>query len=158
MNIKPYDRTAAVAYAEKWANARNPAYADFSNMGGDCTNFISQCLVAGGMPMNISNPFGWYYQSHSRRSASFTGVQFLYSFLTGNKRRGPFARECNVAEAEPGDIIQLSFDGTSFSHSLLVVQGGADPLVSTHSYDCFGRRLSSYTYAAARALHIMGAY
>lgn len=33
-----YDRTSAAAYAKRWAFARNPAYADFENLGGDCTN------------------------------------------------------------------------------------------------------------------------
>lgn len=51
-----YDREKAVAYAHKWAYGRNPAYADFSAMGGDCTNFLSQCLHAGGLP--------WYTARH----------------------------------------------------------------------------------------------
>ncbi|MGL5314596.1 MAG: amidase domain-containing protein, partial [Peptostreptococcaceae bacterium] len=37
-----YDRDAAVAYAQKWALGRNPAYKDYEPWGGDCTNFISQ--------------------------------------------------------------------------------------------------------------------
>jgi hypothetical protein len=41
-----YDRARALAYAEKWALSRNPAYFSFDGLGGDCTNFISQCLYA----------------------------------------------------------------------------------------------------------------
>ena len=37
---------AEIAYARKWAFSRNPAYYDFDDIGGDCTNFISQCLQA----------------------------------------------------------------------------------------------------------------
>jgi hypothetical protein len=37
MNILPYNRIAAVDYAHEWAFRRNPAYADFSEMGGDCS-------------------------------------------------------------------------------------------------------------------------
>ena len=55
-----YDREKAVAYAHKWAYGRNPAYGDFSEMGGDCTNFVSQCLHAGGAPMNYTPTFGWF--------------------------------------------------------------------------------------------------
>ena len=47
MVIKPYDRRAAVEYAHKWAFGRNPEFYDFSEIGGDCTNFASQCLYAG---------------------------------------------------------------------------------------------------------------
>jgi len=160
MSIIPYDRTAAVDYARKWAYARNPKYADFSHIGGDCTNFISQCLVAGGMPMNFSTPLGWYFSSLGNRSAAFSGVQFLYNFLTNSSdhRRGPFAQECEISRLEIGDIIQLSAGGESFTHSLLVVQSGSDPHIATHSFDAFDRALSSYNFAAVRCLHITGGY
>ena len=39
-----YNREAAVSYARRWALGRNPAYMDYELWGGDCTNFISQCL------------------------------------------------------------------------------------------------------------------
>lgn len=45
--ICPYNRGKAVAYALEWAMSRNPAYLDFEELGGDCTNFASQCLLAG---------------------------------------------------------------------------------------------------------------
>ena len=49
-----YTRLAAVNYAVRWALSRNPAFENFSGQGhgGDCTNFISQCLYAGGWTMN----------------------------------------------------------------------------------------------------------
>ena len=49
-----FDRAAAAAYAVAWANHRNPLFPDFSGNqggGGDCTNFVSQCMLAGGWPM-----------------------------------------------------------------------------------------------------------
>ena len=56
-----YNRQAAVDYADRWWNSANPAYPYFEV---DCTNFISQCLRAGGAPMrgypNRSN--GWWLQ------------------------------------------------------------------------------------------------
>ena len=47
-----YDEAAAVAYARRWALLRNPAYLDFHGLGGDCTNFVSQCLYSGAGVMN----------------------------------------------------------------------------------------------------------
>lgn len=47
MKIIDYDRDKSVAYAKKWAYGRNPKFYDFSNLGGDCTNFASQCIYAG---------------------------------------------------------------------------------------------------------------
>lgn len=43
-----YDRQKALDYAAAWFGAYNPAYYAYSQ---DCANFVSQCLLAGGMPM-----------------------------------------------------------------------------------------------------------
>lgn len=52
-----YNRDAAVSYAKNWAYSYNyQYYPNLDAMGGDCTNFVSQCLYAGGMSM--SDP--WY--------------------------------------------------------------------------------------------------
>ena len=56
-----YDRSAAVLYAHQWAYGRNPAFYDYENVGGDCTNFASQCVFAGSGVMNFTPDFGWYY-------------------------------------------------------------------------------------------------
>lgn len=58
MKILNYDREAAVAYAKRWAFSRNPAFYDFSRIGGDCTNFASQCIYAGAKVMNFTPTFG----------------------------------------------------------------------------------------------------
>ena len=46
MMLRPYDRQAAVDYAHRWAYHRNPDFYNFDELGGDCTNFASQCLYA----------------------------------------------------------------------------------------------------------------
>ena len=50
----PYDRAGAVKYAETWALKRNPGFPNFDGMGGDCTNFASQCVYAGCKVMNFT--------------------------------------------------------------------------------------------------------
>lgn len=87
----PYDRSKAAAYAEKWAFSRNPRYISFDGMGGDCTSFVSQCLYAGTGVMNYTRDTGWYYNSASDRAAAWSGVPYLYRFLTGNRSVGPTA-------------------------------------------------------------------
>ena len=47
-----YDRQAAVAYAKQWVTDRNDEWPDYSMSGGNCQNFVSQCLLAGGIPMD----------------------------------------------------------------------------------------------------------
>ena len=89
----PYNRETAVAYARRWAMARNPSYYDFEKIGGDCTNFASQCIFAGAKVMNYTKVLGWYYRSSNDRTASWSGVEYLYKFLVNNSSVGPYARE-----------------------------------------------------------------
>ena len=157
-----YMRAHAVAYAHRWVFRRNPEYANFDLMGGDCTNFVSQCLYAGCRVMNFTPDLGWYYLSLNDRSAAWTGVQYLFTFLTTNLGPGPYGRVYPLEAAEPGDIIQLSFDGVRYAHSLLVTQTGAVPSVSTimltsHTFDAHNRPLMTYAYQALRLIHIDGA-
>ena len=93
MNTIDYNRTLAINYATKWALSRNPKYYNFDSVGGDCTNFISQCIFAGSKKMNYSHKNGWYYNSGYDKSPSWSGVEYLYNFLTTNKGLGPRGRE-----------------------------------------------------------------
>lgn len=158
--IEPYNRTAALSYAKEWSFKRNPRYYDFSEIGGDCTNFISQCLYAGNGVMNFTPDVGWYYISVSNRSAAWSGVSFFYKFMTTNKSVGPFAREVDdVSLLLPGDVIQLGNPGRDWHHSLLVLTTGYsydDILVATHTFDAYGRPLSTYEFTMIRFLHIEG--
>ena len=72
MKTIEYDREKAVLYAQKWALGANPNFYHFGGIGGDCTNFVSQCLLAGEAVMNYS-PLGWFYKSLFDRSASWSG-------------------------------------------------------------------------------------
>jgi hypothetical protein len=160
--VKPYDRAKAVQYAHKWAYARNPAYLDFEKLGGDCTNFASQCIFAGSGIMNYTPVFGWYYINPYNRTASWTGVNYLYNFLVNNKGSGPFAEEVDLSGAEPGDIAQLSFhDSKNFDHSPVIVNVGNPPgidsiLVAAHTFDTDFYRLMEFEPAHIRFLHIIG--
>ena len=107
MRVIGYNRAEAVAYAKKWAYGRNPAYYDFSEIGGDCTNYASQCIYAGSGQMNFTPVFGWYYRSANDRTASWTGVEYLYNFLVDNRGLGPFAEQTDRAALAVGDVVQL---------------------------------------------------
>ncbi len=154
-----YQRQLAVAYAKEWAYKRNPAYYDFSNLGGDCTNFASQVLYAGSGVMNYTPTFGWFYISTNNRTPSWTGVNQLYNFLAGNRGPGPQGELSTLSQIQPGDIIQLNFGYSSdFDHSPVVIEvGNRTPetiLVAAHSNDASCRPLSSYNYTRLRPIHI----
>ena len=155
-----YDRTAAVRYASRWAYGRNPAYFSFDGIGGDCTNFVSQCLYAGAGVMNYTPDLGWYYISPENRAAAWTGVQYLYNFLTTNKGPGPYGKEASANDIEIGDVIQLGDFNGIFYHTLFVVAKiNPSPrgiFIASHSDDAFLRRLSTYDYENIRYIHIEG--
>ncbi len=154
MKVTAYNRTEAVNYARKWALLRNPDYYDFQNLGGDCTNFASQSIFAGAKVMNSTKVTGWYYYSLLNRSASWTGVEYLYDFLINNKLVGPYARIVSGERAQPGDIVQLADSSRDFYHSLVITEITPEILVCAHTYDALNRPLASYTYYTARFIHI----
>ncbi len=155
-----YNREKAVQYAHKWAFGRNPAYYNFNNIGGDCTNFASQVLYAGCGVMNYTPTFGWYYINVNNRAPAWTGVNELYNFLINNKGPGPKAKLTTLKDIEPGDIIQLDFNSSDgrFDHSPVVVDAGRGTpttvLLAAHSKDADYRPLSSYSFYRYRALKI----
>lgn len=152
-----YNRAAAVEYARRWAFHRNPAYYDFSRIGGDCTNFASQCIYAGAGIMNYTPTFGWYYISVNDRTPSWTGVEYLYNFLVNNESAGPFAEEVPLDKLEAGDIVQLGRATGDFYHSPVVVEvSRGNIFVAAHSIDAYNKPLSSYTFERARGIHILG--
>lgn len=161
-NLYPYHRDLVVSYAHRWAFRRNPAYLNFDGLGGDCTNFASQCLYAGSGVMNDTPLFGWYYYSSSNRTPSWTGVPYFYNFLTRNdKSPGPAAIETDLDRCEPGDFVQLSFNGKDFAHTPVIVSmkhpaALETTLVATHTDDSDYRSLSSYPFVNIRFIHIIG--
>jgi len=162
LQVVPYDREKAVEYAHKWAMKRNTAYYDFENLGGDCTSFASQVIYAGSGVMNHTPVYGWYYISSYNRTASWTGVNFLYKFLVSNTEAGPFAEEVGIRDAEPGDIVQLSFDGGDvFNHSPVIVgisypETPGNILIAAHTFDRDNYPLSNFVWKGIRFLHIKG--
>lgn len=159
-----YDRDRALQYAREWALSRNPLFFDFTGRGGNCTNFVSQCMLAGGCVMDPTETFGWYYKDANDRSPSWSGVDELYDFLTGSRdfppvatRRGPFGAAVSRERAELADVIQLANRSGSFYHSLFISGfRDGDILVCAQSDDALDRPLSSYNYATARFIHVIG--
>lgn len=145
---------AEIDYARKWAYSRNPQYYDFDSLGGDCTNFISQCVFAGGAVMNYTKDTGWFYISLNSRAAAWTGVEFFYNFMVRNQKEGPFGYEVAFSDVHRGDVIQLG-DLTGFYHSLLVVDLlDGMPYIAAHTNDTYDRPLFSYNFDRMRILRI----
>lgn len=155
-----YNRRRAVAYADRYCGVKtspgrdfgyNPAYFDYTDVGGDCTNFISQVLgdkEAGGIPMDSA----WHYGYGSRKGGSKAWVEtdafashLVASGMARLLARGSF-REVQtptarfprgaLAELATGDIVAYEEKG-EVQHFAVIT--GKDPsgylLVNTHTAD-----------------------
>ncbi|MDD4715741.1 MAG: amidase domain-containing protein [Oscillospiraceae bacterium] len=168
----PYNRNAAVAYAHKWAYQRNPAYYNYDKLGGDCTNFASQCVFAGSGVMNSTPVYGWFYFNSNQKAPAWTGVPYFYNFMTrakysflprGKCSPGPFGVESGMEDVLPGDLVQLNFNGEEFGHTPVIVSIGNPPslaniLVAAHTYDADNKPLAAYDVLSMRFIHILGVY
>lgn len=155
-----YSRQIAVEYAYKWWNKRNPNFYNFDNLGGDCTNFVSQCLFAGGISMNYSQ-YGWFYKNTNSRSPSWTGVEQFFNFAINNQSSiGVKAKQVLINQIEVGDVIQLWQNGNRFNHSLFVTKiKGISSInsiyVTCHTNDAKDKLLSDYYFTKIRFLKIL---
>lgn len=135
-----YDRLKAVQYAERWWNDYNPAYKKFDV---DCTNYISQCLHAGGAPMRgyPQRANGWWMMN-SNWSFSWTVANAMRLYLP-NAKSGLRAKEVNSAsQLNLGDVICYDFQGDGrFDHTTVVTAKDANgmPLVNAHTHNSRNR-------------------
>ena len=148
-----YNRSDAIDYAEKYAMSKNPAYYFFGGIGGDCTNFVSQCLHAGGFEMIYNYLNGWFYTSAFSRSPSWSGVEYFRNFLL-NPAFAPIGKSITREEIIPGDVVFLS-DGKIFYHSLFVSRVENDEIyVCAHSDASLNRKLSTYSFKECQFIGI----
>jgi hypothetical protein len=129
-----YDRMKAVQYAERWWNDYNPAFKSFDV---DCTNYISQCLHAGGAPMlGFSNRSKGWWMRNNNWSYSWTVANSLRWYLP-NSKMGVRAKEVNSpSQLLPGDVICYDFQGDGrVDHTTIVTAKDAEgmPLVNAHT-------------------------
>ncbi len=131
-----YDRLKAVKYAERWWNSYNSAYKKFEV---DCTNFISQCLHAGGAPMRgQSNRSKGWWMSGNNWSYSWSVANSLRWYLPSSKvgLRGTEVR--GAEELKLGDVICYDFEGDGrYNHNTIVTAKDAYgfPLVNAHTHN-----------------------
>lgn len=71
--VNGYSRELATNYATKNVYSSVPAYPNLRNMGGDCANFVSQCMLAGG----IHYQDNWYIQKDDNKNPSPLNVNQL---------------------------------------------------------------------------------
>lgn len=102
------DVSSAKAYALKYALSPNPKYGVEKTRLGlevDCTNFASQILYAGGIPMNISGSTnnGWWWKARGNRSVSWIRAATFAKYMGSTYRTTNW--KYLKANVVPGDFI-----------------------------------------------------
>ncbi len=161
---EPYDRTAALAYAGQYAMSRNANWADFSYSGGNCQNYVSQCLLAGGIPVDPYGDAVWTYGDGSReRSGSWASVTQFLQYASGNTGFGLVSQVgAPYYTGEPGDLIQM---GTEEGWHHVVIIGDlvtdeagntVDYLIHSNTNDMKNYPASLYGYPVFALTRIAG--
>ncbi|MBR1300655.1 amidase domain-containing protein [Bradyrhizobium sp. AUGA SZCCT0042] len=129
-----WNGAAAAKYSDDWAERINPGYREYPN---DCTNFASQCLLAGGKDqvgslINRPNDDVWFYGAlESTTSYTWAGAQNLYRHLVLHTN----STLENLLALRPGDIILLKPPGANPQwHAMIVgARSANDALMNYHS-------------------------
>lgn len=172
-----YDAEAAVDYAMSWVDptevVRNEDYGIYDSYGGNCNNYISQCLWAGGIPMDSdgdnNSQWKWYGEevdldeSDSGRSPAWTGVAEFYSYASENDGYGLAAVvDDNVFSGSIGDVLQYGHNG-DWLHSVIVTDviedsngNMADYLINSNTTDRINYPASAYGYSELRLIKVLG--
>lgn len=147
-----YNVNNAVQYAEAYYQNYNPAYANFNGKGGDCANFASQCIAAGGMPQVVCQPYGtdgWYYRSETNLSATWNGSTNLRRWMGDNRGLAVTASKSTVYAGSP--VFYSTQGNGTFQHSAFCVgtNSAGTPIVNAHNNDRQHAFWNYYTGAAA---------
>ncbi|MFD5079923.1 amidase domain-containing protein [Streptomyces sp. NPDC058371] len=140
-----YDYKAMAAYAEKYWSRYNTAYPNYNSGGGDCTNFVSQSLKAGGWKdvAGSSSDFHKWFTNSTSQSDSWVGVNEFSWFALSSKRVTSLA---NVYQMDVGDVLQMDFDKDgSKDHTMIVSYRSSQgvPYLTYHSTNTFRRSVAS---------------
>ena len=169
----PYNRAAAVEYAERWtsvnAEMRNTElWQDYEQDSG---NFMSQCIYAGIGRMDATGSYIWKWfdpkvdpvNQYKGCSRSWTEGESFWRYCTDNDRTGL----CTVTDAaggqmEPGDVVQLMM-GSKVMSQAVVTQVVTDTkgrtvelLVSGHDNDLVNYPLSAVHCDWVRMIKVIG--
>ena len=119
-NYNSYNRIAARDYAYKYWSSYNPAYTSYKGNGGDCANFVSQCLHAGGIPTDAT----W-----KADSVSWIRASAVPSYMM-NKG---YATKTSYTNATAGSF---AYTSSGAGHAVLVtINDGAKIAYTAHTTD-----------------------
>ncbi|WP_405466005.1 amidase domain-containing protein [Streptomyces jietaisiensis] len=141
-----YNYKAMADYATKYWSNYNPDYPNFNGTGagGDCTNFVSQALKAGGWKHEpgYTYDFHKWFGNADIQSDSFVGVNEFSWFALSSKRVTGLA---NVYQMDVGDVLQVDFDKDGSKDHTMIVTSRVNgvPYLTYHSTNTYNRSVAS---------------
>ena len=143
---------AVAAYAERYYRRYNPKYRSYHGKGGDCTNFVSQAMRAGGWSHDTGwyrSAENWWYNSYNE-SRTWVNVGMWYQFAAVHSKRTKRLR--HPRDLRTGDVLQVDFDGDGGKdHSMIVSRYDGQPRLTYHSESRYRKPLSELLAAHPRA-------
>ena len=145
--LSKYSATAAAEWAKAHVYDYNSILlgTGYYTNGGDCANFVSQCLYMGGLDMDeLWNTSGYFchwntywngYQLGSEYQGSYIRCDQLYRYL--QRIGGQVIRNPSASQLEVGDVL-IYCDSTpsDMTHSAIVIDvDGGVPNIAAHSVD-----------------------
>ena len=166
-----YNRDAAVAYADEWADGRNGEWGDYTDYDGNCQNFGSQVLAAGGIPLDTvgAEIWKWYNDDPDQgaydygRSAAWTGVSDFVDYASSNTGYGLSAVVgAPYYSGEKGDLLLMKSDD-NWQHTTVIAQvmtdsegNTTDYLLDSNTANLRNYPASAYHYSDQTLVHILG--
>ncbi len=161
----PYDRQAARTYMLAYVGRRNPGFMAYDDYGGNCMNFGSQVLLAGGIPMDTSGGYetGWYWFSQHSTTLPWVNVGWFLDYAAAEREHG-LAAVVNAPyfSGETGDIITMGVDEPA-NHTTVILdvirdENGLpiDYLLCSNTADLRNFPASAYYYTNRQLTKIIG--
>ena len=159
----PYDRAAAESYMREYCSHRNDRWYAYDAVGGNCMNFGSQVLLAGGIPMVEGGDNRWYWHRQNDLDLSWINVGNFYDYARKNTGFGLVAdTEAGYYTGEVGDVLIVGFNG-SHNHTTLISdvvydKNGSvvDYLITCNTTNYEDFPVSAYYYTSHRLVKIYG--
>ena len=107
----------SIQYAQIYSQKRNPKYKDYGD--NNCTNFCSQCLVAGGIS---------YDNIWRNESPAFINTLQLKDYFSYNKGV-KFLESPNINDIDRGDIIYCQGTTDKFDQVMFVIGKDGDNVI-----------------------------
>ena len=159
-----YDRDAALDYMLTYSAKRNPAYKVYDDLGGNCMNFGSQVLTAGGIPpLSGGYQDGWFCYSSTNVSLPWVNVGGFLDLAAGHTGSGLVAVVgAPYFAGEVGDIITMGVDEprnhTTVICGVLTDDAGqtVDYLLCSNTANLRNYPASAYYYTNRQLTKILG--